>query len=97
MLQTVSVLLDESNVPPAPAGGTSFAGNEGALELLGSLGHAVAIGVEAGEEVDEVSAGAVKLRVRWRQQSASKASCTKLMSMTNALVFSEMHPKSKTE
>ena len=67
--QTVSVLLDRSKVSPAPAEGTNSAGNEvtldeSALELLGSLGHAVAIGAEAGEDVDEVSAGTVTLRVR---------------------------------
>lgn len=68
-LQTVSVLLDGSKVSPALAEGTNSAGNEvtldeSALELLGSLGRAVAIGAEAGEDVDEVSAGTVKLRVR---------------------------------
>lgn len=46
-----------------PGGSTSVVGSEGALDVLGSLGLAVAIGVEAGEEVDEVSTGTVSLRV----------------------------------
>lgn len=73
----MSVLIDESNVLPASAEGTSVAGNEGALnkgalELLSSLGRAVATGAEAGEDVGEVSAGPVKLRVRWWHQRVSK-------------------------
>lgn len=63
-LQTVSVLLDEGKVFQDPAGGTSFDGPEGALDVLASLGRAVAIGFEAGEEVDEVSSSTVNLRVR---------------------------------
>lgn len=63
----VSVLLNESSVSPVPAGDTSFAGNEGALDVLANLGRTVAIGVEAGEDIDEVSTSTVKLQVRWQQ------------------------------
>lgn len=71
---TELALLDESEVSPAPAGATGFAVNGDALELLGGLGRAIAIGVEAGEAVDEVSAGTVKLTVRWWHQRLPKPS-----------------------
>ncbi len=53
--QTVSLLLDESTVSPATT--------EDSLELFGSVSRAVAIGAEAGEDIEEVSAGSVQLRV----------------------------------
>eukprot|EP00903_Cladosiphon_okamuranus_P011441 g10779.t1 len=70
MLQTVSALFDGSNASAVPAGSTSVAGNEGALDMLGSLGRAMAIGNEAGEDVDEVSTGTINLRAAKVAQSS---------------------------
>lgn len=62
--QIVSVLLNESSASSAAGNDADFAGNNGTLDLLGNLANAVASGAEAGEEVDEVSAGSLKLQVR---------------------------------
>ncbi|CBJ26668.1 hypothetical protein Esi_0040_0095 [Ectocarpus siliculosus] len=63
LLQTVGVLLHESNVSSSVAEGNGYySGRNGTLMLLGSLGRAVAIGSEAGEEVDQVSTGSVDLQ-----------------------------------
>ena len=53
--QTISFLLDENTASPATA--------ENGLDLFRSLGRAVAIGAEAGEDIEEVSAGSIELRV----------------------------------
>lgn len=93
LLQVVSVLLDESSISSASAEGFSAAVgdgalHEGALELIGSLGRAVATGAEAGEDVDEVSAGRIKLRVRWSHQRL-KALRTNPKRTPNGNVISE--------
>ncbi|CBJ26667.1 hypothetical protein Esi_0040_0094 [Ectocarpus siliculosus] len=63
ILQTVGVLLHESNVSSSVAEGNGYySGRNGTLMLLGSLGRAVAIGSEAGEEVDQVSTDSVDLQ-----------------------------------
>ncbi|CAM9632430.1 unnamed protein product [Ectocarpus sp. 6 AP-2014] len=63
ILQTVGVLLHKSNVSSSAAEGNGYySGRNGTLMLLGSLGRAVAIGSEAGEEVDQVSTGSVDLQ-----------------------------------
>ncbi|CAM9773342.1 unnamed protein product [Scytosiphon promiscuus] len=54
LLQTISVLLDEGDLSL----GTPGAG----LERLGSLGRAVAMGAETGENLDEVSTSLVNLQ-----------------------------------
>lgn len=62
--QTLSVLLNVSETSSAPvAGNTSFSGKEQYITLLGSLGRAVAAGAEAGENLDDVSAGPLGLKV----------------------------------
>ncbi|CAM9843656.1 unnamed protein product, partial [Ectocarpus sp. 4 AP-2014] len=63
LLQTMSVLLHESDPSStATQGGGYYSGRNDVLELLGSLGRAVAIGSEAGEDIDEVSTGSVDLK-----------------------------------
>ncbi|CAM9387820.1 unnamed protein product [Ectocarpus sp. 12 AP-2014] len=63
LLQTVSVLLHQSDPSStATQGGGYDSGRNDVLELLGSLGRAVAIGSEAGEDIDEVSTGSVDLK-----------------------------------
>lgn len=51
-----------------PSGLTSadagFAGENGTLALLDTLAFAVAIGTEAGKDVDEVRAGSIELKVK---------------------------------
>ncbi|CAB1101902.1 unnamed protein product [Ectocarpus sp. CCAP 1310/34] len=60
---TVSVLLHESDPSStATQGGGYYSGRHDVLELLGSLGRAVAIGSEAGEDIDDVSTGSVHLK-----------------------------------
>ncbi|CAM9181833.1 unnamed protein product, partial [Ectocarpus sp. 8 AP-2014] len=61
--QTVSVLLHESDPSStATQGDGYYSGRNDTLMLLGSLGRAVAIGSEAGEDIDEISTGSVDLR-----------------------------------
>ena len=43
---------------------SNFVGKAGYLSLLGEVGNAVAIGSEAGEDVDEISTGYLDLKVR---------------------------------
>ncbi|CAM9106341.1 unnamed protein product [Ectocarpus fasciculatus] len=62
LLQTVSVLLHVSNPSSSAAQGSGYSGRNDILALLGSLGRAVAIGSEAGEDIDEVSTGSVDLQ-----------------------------------
>lgn len=60
--QTVSVLLNGSGEILA-ADGAGFTGKTDTLSLLGSLGQAVALGAEAGEDIEEVGTGTVDLKV----------------------------------
>lgn len=53
-----------SSIVSTSTGDSSFVGKAGPLSLLGELGNAVAVGSEAGEDVDEVSAGYLDLKVR---------------------------------
>lgn len=62
-MQIVSVLLNESDASSAAANDGDLAGKSSTLALLGSFANAVAIGAEAGEDVDEVSAGSIDLQV----------------------------------
>lgn len=49
---------------PTSTGDSSFVGKAGPLSLLGEVGNAVAVGSEAGEDVDEISTGYIDLKVR---------------------------------
>lgn len=64
-MQTVSVLLNVSDSSPsaAGAGDTLFTGKEEYVTLLGTLGRSVALGAEAGEDLDEINAGSFDLKV----------------------------------
>lgn len=65
-LQTVSVLLNTSGASATTTdsgGDVSFTGKEGYLTLLGSVGKAVAVGSEAGEDLDEISTEFLDLKV----------------------------------
>lgn len=53
--QIVSVLLSAND---------SSSGTEVSLDLLGNLGKAVALGSEAGEDLDQISAESLDLQVR---------------------------------
>lgn len=63
-VQIVSVLLNESGGTSGAENDAGFSGKNDTLGLLDSLAAAVAIEAEAGEDVDEVSAGSVELQVR---------------------------------
>lgn len=65
-LQIVSVLLNESDASSASSlaiADAGFAGKTDTLALLGRLANAVAIGNEAGEDIDEISVGSIELQV----------------------------------
>ncbi|CAM9530425.1 unnamed protein product [Hapterophycus canaliculatus] len=64
LLKTVFVLLNESDTASlGEPQGADLTGKNGTLELLSSLGYAVAEGAEAGEHVNEVSTGLIDLQV----------------------------------
>ena len=73
--KTVSVLLNTSSIA-STSGGWNFDGKADYLSLLGELGNAVAIGSEAGEDVDEVSTGYLDLKVCWFATRRSRAQTT---------------------
>lgn len=62
-LQIVSVLLNESDASSAAADDTGFAGKNDTLAVFDSLANAVAVGAEAGEDIDQVNAGSTELQV----------------------------------
>ncbi|CAM9275625.1 unnamed protein product [Ectocarpus sp. 4 AP-2014] len=71
LLQTVAALLHESTVSSLAAEGNGYySGRNDTLMLLGSLGRAVAIGSEAGEQVDQVSTGSVDLQAAKAAESS---------------------------
>lgn len=53
-----------SSIVSTSSGDSSFVGKAGYLSLLGEVGKAVAVGSEAGEDVDEISTGSLDLKVR---------------------------------
>lgn len=66
MPQTLSVLLNVSDLADPAVGGSStqsFREKGEYIDLLGSLGRAVAVGAEAGENLDDISAGSLGLKV----------------------------------
>eukprot|EP00904_Undaria_pinnatifida_P010764 jgi/Undpi1/6818/HiC_scaffold_21.g09294.m1 len=67
LLQTLSVLLNASEASSSSSsdsftGSTSFGEKEEYITLLSSLGRAVAAGAEAGENLDDISAGSLGLK-----------------------------------
>lgn len=69
------MLLNESATSFTDAGDLTFTGKESFLGLLESLGKAVAVGAEAGEDVDEISTGNVGLKVQISQLQQSYCGC----------------------
>lgn len=68
LTQTLSVLLNASEASSSSSsdsftGSTSFGEKEEYITLLSSLGRAVAAGAEAGENLDDISAGSLGLKV----------------------------------
>ena len=63
-VQIVSVLLNASDESSPVANDAGFAGKNDTLALLGSLANAVAIGTEAGEDIDEIGTGSIELQVQ---------------------------------
>ena len=63
-MQIVSVLLNASDESSPVANDAGFAGKNDTLALLGSLANAVAIGTEAGEDIDEIGTGSIELQVQ---------------------------------
>lgn len=63
LVQTIDVLLNATETSSASTGYAEIAGNGATFSLLADLGKAVAVGAEAGEDLDEITTGNLHLKV----------------------------------
>lgn len=63
LVQTIDVLLNATETSSVGTGYGKITGNGATFSLLADLGKAVAVGAEAGEDLDEITTGYLHLKV----------------------------------